>query len=125
MENIEETVKKVLNEKEYILFAYLFGSQATGHTNTNSDVDVAVYINEECQEKFFDIRLKLMEEINRATKKEADVIILNTAPPFLRFVIIEEGKILINRDLSKEIDFKLKAMSEYFDYKITFEKYYG
>lgn len=125
MEKITKKLKSALEKKDYILFAYLFGSQATGKTNKDSDVDIAVYLSESLEKDFFNIRLKLIEEFNIALQKEVDVIILNTAAPFLRFVVIQEGKILTNRNPSKEIEFKLKSMSEYFDYKITFEKYYG
>ncbi len=125
MENIQEKVKKVLKEKDCVLFAYLFGSQATGHSNEKSDVDVAVYIDENCKEKLFDIRLKLMEDITRATKKEVDVVILNQAKPFLNFVVIKEGEILINRDPEKELDFYLKTFNEYQDYKIFMKTHYG
>ena len=125
MENIQEKVKKVLKEKDCVLFAYLFGSQATGHSNEKSDVDVAVYIDENCKEKLFDIRLKLMEDITRATKKEVDVVILNQAKPFLSFVVIKEGETLINRDPEKELDFYLKTFNEYQDYKIFMKTHYG
>ncbi len=122
---MEEKLRKVLKNKEYIEFAYLFGSQATGDTNSESDVDVAVYVDEKRKEDFFDIRLELIEDITRATKKEADVTILNTAKPFLAFVVIQEGKLLVNKNPGKEVDYDLKTFNEYQDYKIFMKTHYG
>ncbi len=122
---MEEKLRKILQNKEYVEFAYLFGSQATGDANAESDVDVAVYVDEKRKEDFFDIRLELIEDITRATKKEADVTILNTAKPFLSFVVIQEGKLLVNKDPGKEVDYDLKVFNEYQDYKIFMKTHYG
>ncbi len=110
---MEEKLRKVLKNKEYVEFAYLFGSQATGDTNSESDVDVAVYVDEKRKEDFFDIRLELIEDITRATKKEADVTILNTAKPFLAFVVIQEGKLLVNKNSEAKIESFEKKIKEH------------
>ncbi len=102
---------------EEILFAYLFGSQATGKTRHDSDVDIAVYLPKEIPPKrFFDWRLKLMAELRPVLRTDAvDVVILNEAPLVLRYEIISKGKILLNRDPKKELEYKLWAWDEYFD----------
>lgn len=115
---MEEKLKNILKDKDYIHFAYLFGSQATGFATEKSDVDVAVYIDEGRRKDFFDIRLKLMEDITRGTKKDSDVIILNTAKPFLAFVVIQEGKLILDNRKKSVAEFELKAFNEYHDYKI-------
>ncbi len=37
---IEETLKKIFDKHEEILFAYLFGSMARGEAGKDSDVDI-------------------------------------------------------------------------------------
>jgi len=56
-------------------------------------------------------------------KKETDVLILNTAFPFLRYVVLKEGKLIFDRDESQRIDFELKSINEYFDFRPVLEKY--
>lgn len=104
-------------------FAYLFGSSARGDTTQSSDIDVAVYINTAKGSDFFDIRLKLIEAITRATHKSADVTILNTASLFLKYVAIKEGIVLFERDYGQRVEFELKSTNEYFDYKPVIDLY--
>ena len=108
---------------EGVDFAYLFGSSARGDMIQSSDVDVAVYVNPVRKSDFFDIRLKLMEALTRATHKSMDVTILNTAPPFLKYVAIKEGILLFERDYGRRVEFELKSANEYFDYKPTIKLY--
>lgn len=70
-EKIEE-----IFEKNSVLFAYIFGSQASGKTNFESDIDIAVYLDEECED-VFKTRIFLIEALRDILKKNTEVIILN------------------------------------------------
>ena len=100
-----------------ILFAYLFGSQATGKARANSDVDIAVYLSKKIRSKqTLDWRLTLMAELSRVLRTDAvEIIVLNEAPLVLRYEVVSKGKLLVNADPSKELDFKLRTRDEYFD----------
>ncbi len=115
--------RKVLQEEESVSLCYVFGSVAQNRAGNKSDIDLAVYLSSECSEDFFAIRLRLIEKFTREFSFEADVIILNTASPFLRYVVVKEGKLLMERSLEARIDFELKAMRDYFDYKPILEMY--
>ena len=117
-------LKKFLQKEREILFCYLFGSQTTKNVISESDVDLAIYFNKNRVKDFFGRRLELIAEISKALKKETDVVVLNTAPPFLRYVILKEGKLIFERDKGKRIDFELKSLNEYFDFKPILEKYH-
>ena len=117
-------LKKFLQKERGILFCYLFGSQATKNVISESDVDLAIYFNENRVKDFFGKRLELIAETSRALKKETEIVVLNTAPPFLRYVILKEGKLIFERDKGKRIDFELKSLNEYFDFKLISKKYY-
>ena len=129
MENnteIKEIITKIrqaLFNFEGVDFAYLFGSFAKDDAVQSSDIDIAVYINAAKKPDLFDIRLKLIEAITRAAHKSADVTILNTAPPFLKYVAIKEGVLLFERDYGRRVEFELKSANEYFDYKPTIKLY--
>lgn len=120
---IEKTVKETLQMQRGILFGYVFGSTVTGNTRKGSDIDVAMYLSPEIKPRFFDIRLELLEKLTRAFRKEADVVILNTAVPFLRYVVLKEGKLVFERNQEARIDFELKTLNEYFDYKPVLKQY--
>jgi len=123
IKDIKERAKNVLQEEEDVLFCYLFGSVAEGRENKESDLDIGVYISPETKEDFFEVRLRLIEKFTRELSKQADVVILNTASPFLRYVVIKEGELLVEKSREKRIDFELAAMRDYFDYKPTLDFY--
>lgn len=120
---IREALQKFFRQQKEVVFCYLFGSHATGHAIAKSDVDVAVYLDPLQKQDQFEKRLELIAELSKFLKKEVDVIVLNTAPPFLKHVVLKEGVLLFDRDTSSRIDFELKAANEYFDYKPTLELY--
>jgi predicted nucleotidyltransferase len=122
----KEIMKQILSvskKRKEITLSYLFGSFATGTTNKDSDVDIAVYLNPDKCKDIFDTRLILIKEFTQALKKEVDVIILNTTKPFLRFVVIKEGKLAFQRDEGFKIDFEIRTLNEYFDFKPYMEMY--
>lgn len=123
-QNLIKDLKKILQKEKDILFCYLFGSLAYQNFIPKSDVDLAVYLDEKKCKDFFNKRLELISKITRALKKEADVVALNTAPLFLKYVILKEGKLIFERVRSKRIDFELKSFNEYFDFKPILEKYH-
>lgn len=64
-----------INKKYKIKFAYIFGSQATGKSSENSDVDIAIYFRENYKgvEEAF-IRGDIVEEGMAFFKKAVDVV---------------------------------------------------
>jgi len=127
MEKEKNLINKLihfLKKEEAILFCYLFGSRAYGKSLSRSDIDLALYLDEKKCKDLFEKRLELIAKISKILKKEADITTLNTAPPFLKYVVLKEGKLIFERDKEKRIDFELKSINEYFDFKPILERYY-
>lgn len=124
LQQITKIVQNALKDEREILFCYLFGSIARNDAIGESDVDFAVYLSVEHKAKFFDLRLKLIERLTHALHQQADVVVLNTASLFLKYVVIKEGKLVFARSQEARIDFELKALNEYFDYKPILDQYY-
>lgn len=118
-----KTLREFFQKEEGVLFCYLFGSQATERTNSESDVDLGLFFDENKIDNFFNKRIELIVELSKTTKKEVDVVVLNNASPFLRFVILKEGKLIFEKSKDQRIDFELKALNEYFDFKPILERY--
>lgn len=122
IEKYKNQLNKIFNENG-VEFAYLFGSLAYQNHTLQSDVDLAVYLNKKTEKDFFDRRLDLIKKASQLFKRDADIIVLNTAPIFLKYVIIKEGKLIFNKNDSRRIDFELKSLNDYFDYMPTLEIY--
>ena len=111
-----------------IIAAYLFGSRATGHFHPNSDVDIAVLLDENAipQETdwggpVFNRRLALLSAVERFTGYGVDLIALNTASPLLCFQVLRTGRLLYEGNRSQRIEFEVRAGKIYNDLEPTYE----
>lgn len=124
IKKIQNKLKLILKKDKDILFGYVFGSQVTGKTDFESDVDIAVYLDEKRVKDLFEKRLFLMEKLEGIFKKQTEVVVLNEIKSiFFKFVIIKEGKVIFERDHSKRVDFELETMENYYDYQPFLEEY--
>ncbi len=118
VQEIEKKVSQYFNNSPGVIAAYVFGSLAKEKTNQFSDIDIAILMGNELKESSYsDFRLKFMTDLSSALEKETDVIILNQAPPFLKYQIFKYGKTVFERDVRRSRAFKAKSILEYFDFK--------
>jgi predicted nucleotidyltransferase len=118
--NIEDLLPKALDylqSRADILFAYLFGSLGRGKPLPLSDVDIAVYLEEpgNLQEKKMEILGGLIDILQT---DEIDLVVLNSASLPLRMRILENKKIIADREPSLRHHYESLTMREYFDFSI-------
>ena len=118
--NIEDLIPKALTYLQSmpdILFAYLFGSFGRGKRLPLSDVDIAVYLKERLvvQEKKIEI-LGALSDILQTD--EIDLVVLNNAPLPLRMSILENKKVVVDREPFLRHHYESLTMREYFDFSI-------
>ena len=78
-----------------VVFAYLYGSQATGRTRPRSDIDVAVYLRDGVDT--FEARLRLIGVLERVLGTDAiDLVVLNDAPLSLTGRILTTRQVLVD-----------------------------
>ncbi len=95
--------------------AVLFGSTARGQARPKSDVDLGVLLDPYSPQ----LRFQVEAELGRAAGRPVDVILLDDAPPLLRFEIAREGVLLFQREDHRWTDFKAKAMVDWWDWAPT------
>ena len=107
----------ILEKDKRVKFAYLFGSAAWEEQNSLSDIDIAVYLREDCDpaEAKLDIIGKLMDLLGRG---RFDLVILNTAPLPLAARVIRCRKVLADRDPFSRHRYESRILREYFDFSI-------
>lgn len=118
--NIEDLMPKALKylqTRPDIIFAYLFGSFGRGKHFPLSDVDVAVYLKElsDMQEKKMEILGTLIDILQT---DEIDLVVLNRAPLPLRMRILENKKVVVDREPFRRHHYESLTMREYFDFSI-------
>jgi predicted nucleotidyltransferase len=98
---VVEALVVSLTGHEGVVSAYLFGSEATGRAHRESDVDVGVLLARHVYPRAvdrFEARLRLTGHLQAAVGREADVVILNDAPPQLVRHIMTAGRRLMLTD---------------------------
>ena len=79
-----------------VVLAYLFGSEAKGTANRESDIDIAVLLSDqipqaEYGQRVVDLNTELIGIFRRGA---VDVALLNTAPPLLAFQVVRHGVVI-------------------------------
>ena len=119
-ENIEELIpnaQDILERHPNIIFAYLFGGLAKGRISPVSDIDIAVYLAN--VDDILEIKLEILSLLSDTLNTdEIDLVILNTAPLPLRARIIQNKKVLVDKDPALRYSFESLMLREYFDFSI-------
>ncbi|QTA79213.1 Nucleotidyl transferase [Desulfonema limicola] len=101
-------------KRKDVLFAYLFGSMASGTCNMLSDIDIAVYLK---KRKLSEKRLEIMGDLADIFKTdEIDLVILNTAPLSLQMRILKQRKVLADNNPFFRHKYESYTMRAYFDF---------
>lgn len=106
-------------ERDGVVAAMLFGSQATGQPGPLSDVDIAVWADPGLSRKGrFDLRLELIGRATAALRtEEVDLVVLNDASPLLRHRALRDSVRLVDRDPRCRIRLETRAILDYLDTK--------
>lgn len=112
-------------KKQKVLLAYLFGSQANGRKGPLSDIDIAVYFDQMLgPDERFDLRLEVLGELVDLFKTDdIDLVVLNDAPPLLAHRILKEGLLIFSDNDKIRLEYEVKAVLKYLDWKPYLEKY--
>jgi len=109
---------KEIAEKYDLAFLAVFGSQATGKTHPQSDIDIAFSR---------DVPTSLKEEVALAfdlsqivKREDIDLVNLSAAPPLLLHCVSREGVVLFEREPGLFAEFQMYAFKRYIEAKPLF-----
>jgi len=108
---ISKNVHEALSGMEDILVAYVFGSTARGKEHAFSDIDVAVLL----KEASIDQTMKIHRILTKSLGDKVETLLLNLAPPYLKYQVIKNGVRVLSKDERARIEFEAKALSEGLD----------
>jgi len=116
---IENNVIKILKHMRDVKFAYLFVSYTSNSNTKNSDIDIAIFVNDGYN--LFDTHLKVHHQLEIKIQKEIDIVVLNNAKNFILIQdILASGRLLKDSiDDSREMYeiYKNHEILDYFELK--------
>ena len=120
---IVESVQQLLKPYDFIDFALLFGSYARDKQTTLSDIDIAIYTSRPLGLLEQGNILSVLEE---RLGKKIDLILLNGLEKEnakMAFNIVDNHKVILNKQQQKYIDFKANTYKYYLDLKPMYEMF--
>lgn len=108
-------VVDILKNRQKVVFSYLFGSLARDKVLPLSDIDIAIYLKEgvDLDQEKMSILQNLIDLLGT---EEIDLVLLNTAPLTLKARIVENKKILVDKEPFLRHSFESLVLREYFDF---------
>jgi predicted nucleotidyltransferase len=111
---IGEALADALRGTPGLVSVYLFGSVAEGRAHRESDVDLGLLLDRAAYptpQSRFDVRLRLAGTLPAVARRDADIVILNDAPPTLARRILVDGRCLLLADRDADRAFLRTTLS--------------
>ena len=123
VEKLKRDLSPLFRKHAAIESAYLFGSTTQGVNHRFSDVDIGIRLTDSVSPLLsFDIRMKLMHDLEDYFGRNVDVVILNTASLKLIHQVLQTGKIVFAKDPEKDMDYAIQKQKEFFDFKYYIDR---
>jgi len=110
-----EKITAFLKTKEYILFAYVFGSFSSG--KSFNDIDVGIFVSHETSKAQLYLELEIERELGDILHIPVDVRIINSTPPSFVYNVLKSGTVIVDNNESLRNDFEALVVKKYFDFK--------
>ena len=108
-----KSLAAAIAEENGLSLVLLFGSQATGKTHKESDIDVA-YLSDKPLDLMAEARL--IEDLRPIFRSNAvDIVDLKKAPPLLMKLVFEHHKVLFCRNYAKYFAYLMYAKRRYLE----------
>jgi predicted nucleotidyltransferase len=120
-EKIVKILSGLIESRDDILFAYIFGSFAS--KDSFGDIDLGIFVKEESVPSRLKLELKLEEELQTAVHVPTDVKVLNSAHLTFVYNVLKSGFVIVDKDKSLRADFEGLICKKYFDFSYLRKEY--
>jgi predicted nucleotidyltransferase len=114
---IKEKLIKIVKNHNYVQAVYLFGSQARGQEKKDSDIDIAVLLENNYTEKSGEIKVEFYEELIKAGLDNIDLVILNQASALLKYEVVKENYLLYKKEEFDAASYQSLTIRKYLDFE--------
>ena len=119
-----QNLKNVLLQDDNVVFAYLFGGLTKGEVKDLSDIDIAVYLKD--TGNLAGYKLQLFDRLSNALgTSELDLVILNTVSLSIAGRILQNKKLLIDKEPFRRHIYESVTLREFFDFKLKEDAFFA
>ena len=119
MQEVLRRVAPAAFEATPVLFAFLFGSNATGRERNSSDIDVAVYVDDDARADHVSQSLELAGRLADVSGlPRVEVVVMNDAPLPLLGSVLRDRIVIFSRDETARVRFEATTRSLAMDFDI-------
>ena len=116
LEDLKHKAREAIEAEGNVVFAYLFGSFAKGTAGKLSDVDLGLYMDEGLgKHEAFWAAMHIAGTLEEMAGRTVEAVVLNTAPPLLRFEVVRHGALVFCADEAKQHTFVVRTVDEHAD----------
>jgi len=116
-----DEVRRVLEARDDVAYALVFGSAGRGRPQPSSDVDVAIEFRSGAAPDTTTLG-RLAAGLQAAAGRPVDLVLMDSAPAPLAYRIFRDGRVLVLRDRGALADRKARAILEYLDFRPVEER---
>ena len=119
---IKEKIVNLAENKDYILAVYLFGSYARDKAKPGSDIDIAILLEKDKNQKSSELKIEIYEELIKNGLDNIDLVILNQASALLTYEVVKENKLLYKKDKFQAASYQSLMIRKYLDFEYYLKK---
>lgn len=112
----KKTLIDALQADINICGAILFGSEAKGIANQESDIDIALLYNPGRKPSAWDL-MQFQQTLTDLMKQQVDIVVLNEASPIIAMQALKNGIPLFIRDKKQYTQYEVTLITDYADLK--------
>lgn len=116
---VDRQVAAVLAKEPEIVAAWVFGSVARGTAREDSDLDVAILLRgpPPADATLYDVAARLEAAVSRPV----DLVVLGDHDPIVAHRVFSEGRLVLDRDRDRRVEFQARSYMQYVDWAPTYE----
>ena len=117
IQQFEKIIPDLVEKFDAIEVVYIFGSYASGTAKGDSDIDVALFVDDlkYSDNPLIDLEIGCM--LDKEINKRVDVVVMNRVSPIMQHEVLSSGKRIFERSPRSRCAFELRSFKEYMDVK--------